>query len=428
MGDPTMRSESLYRVRAVTTELEEKYEKKKALSPSIRVQSMSELLGDRIELFEFIQLYWDVMENTYRVLHGPTFWKNYQAFCEEPSTASEAFIAILLLIVASVRCLGLRKRTLYRGIRSVDREEAMISIKACENWISKQSRDQSSIELVQIRVLLYIAKRANSIHKRTSWEEATSLKHYSLNLGLHRDAKLLEKVLGGCDAVPIQRTSALEKEMRRRLWTTIKELELQAAFDAGFPSSLASLPADCGIPSNINDEDLDESSTQQPPSKSPDIYTANSFVSISSRSFTLRSVINRIINESRMQSSYDQLLQYHDKVIAELGAMPAWVDSHRQNITALSPAAIPALLLDIQLRQYLLLIHLPFAQLADANARYVYSRMICLNAANLILEYHCKLAASGYHSLIFLRGDIFRAGLAMCHSIISWNSIKGKCL
>jgi hypothetical protein len=83
------------------------------------------------------------------------------------------------------------------------------------------------------------------------------------------------------------------------------------------------------------------------------------------------------------------------------------------------PSALAGRLLDIQMRQFLALLHLCFAQQEDGLSRYDgYSRMVCLSAANAILEHHVRHVESGNWSLVFLRGDIFRAALAMCHSII----------
>jgi hypothetical protein len=427
MGDPTMRSQTLYRVRTMAKELKERHKKEKKLATSRPIQNLSELLLDKNEMTQLIQFYWNVMESTYRVLHGPTFWSKYRIFCEQPSNTSEDFIAILLLIVACTRCIYTKQQTSYRGLTSVNRDEAITSILACEDWISRQSRKYTSIELVQIRVLLYIAKRMNSYHAKRSWEEAASLLNFALGIGLHRDPMLLEKAIGACSNSDIKKmTSAHEKEMRRRIWATIIELELQAAFDRGFPSSINSLSADCGTPSNIGDEELEEISKQLPFSKTPEFYTANSFLRISSRSFALRSEMNRIINDPKIHLSYDGLLHYHSRTMEELEKMPRWVDTHRRNDNASSVSALPALLLDIQLRQYLLLLHLPYAQHADSKSRYSYSRMVCLNAANTILEHHSKLVASGNFTLNLLRHDVFRSALAMCHSVILWKSVQSK--
>jgi hypothetical protein len=426
MGDPTMHSRSLHRVRKIARKFNEKWKEEASLAAAKPLNSLSDLLGGQNDTTMSISLYWSIMENTYRVLHGPMFWAKYHPFWANPSSAGESFVAIILLVVACVKCLSPNQPMTHVGLSSTGREEAKTIIQACENWIARQSRKKSSIEHLQIRVLLYIAKRINSIHTKRSWEEATSLMTLAIQLGLHRDTNLLDKGIHGCTLGLNQETSADEKEMRRRLWATIKELELQAAFDRGVFSSSNTLAADCGAASNIGDEEFGELSGQVVSLNSGEDYTSGSFLALSSRSFALRSEVNQIINDPKINLSYDEMLQYHVRIMEELDTMPSWVDANRNNTNAASSSTLPALLLDIQLRQYLLLLHLPFAQLADENSRFTYSRMVCLNGANNILDYHSKLAASGNYVLNLLRGDVFRSALVVCHSVISWNSSQGR--
>jgi hypothetical protein len=426
MGDPTMHSRSLHRVQKIARKLNEKWKEEAALIAAKPVLNLADLLGGQNDTTLSISLYWSVMENTYRVLHGPTFWAKYRPFWTDRSSVSEAFIAIILLVVASVKCLSPNQPMTHVGLSSTGREEAKTIVKACEQWINRQSKKDTCIEHVQIRVLLYIAKRINCIHDARGWEEATALTTMGIQMGLHRDTNLIEKGCHGCTFTLNQGTSEYEKEMRRRLWATIRELELQAAFDRGVFSSSNALASDCGAASNIGDDDFGELSDQVLSLNSGEAYTSGSFLALSNRSFLLRAEVNRIINDPKINLSYDEMLQYHARMMEELETMPSWVDANRNTNNVPSSSTLPALLLDIQLRQYLLLLHLPFAQLADENSRYCYSRMVCLNGANNILDYHSKLAASGNYVLNLLRGDVFRSALVVCHSVISWNSSHGN--
>ncbi|KAJ9503383.1 hypothetical protein H2202_001537 [Exophiala xenobiotica] len=67
-----------------------------------------------------------------------------------------------------------------------------------------------------------------------------------MQMGLHRDPKHFKKM------------GVLEGELRRRLWATILELDVQAALDAGVPPTLSLDDFDTEAPSNVNDKDIDE--------------------------------------------------------------------------------------------------------------------------------------------------------------------------
>jgi hypothetical protein len=425
MRDPAIGSQSLHRIREISKKLDNKWKEEKAAATSQPTPTLWNLLADQSDTAMSILLYWNVMENTYRVLHGPTFWAKYRTFSNDGTIANEPFVAIMLLMVATVKCLSPNQQNSYLGLSSVGREEARTIISACENWLFRQSRKGRTIEHVQVNVLLYIAKRMNFVRQKRDWEDATALVTLGIQMGLHRDPNLLDVICRDRKLPPASRTSVYEKEMRRRLWATIIEVELQAAFDRGVLSSQNALCTDSGAPSNIDDGDFGEHSEQIASQSSVESYTSASFISLSGHSYALRAEVNRIINDPKAHITYDEMLHYHARIMQELESLPSWVDNNRNTNTAATSSTMSALFLDIQLRQYLLLLHLPFAQYADQNPRFGYSRMVCLNGANNILDYHCKLAATGNHVLNLLRQDVLRSALAVCHSIISWNSSQG---
>lgn len=53
--------------------------------------------------------------------------------------------------------------------------------------------------------------------------------------------------------------TVLRAEMRRRVWATILEINLQSSIDAGGPPLLSLADYDTAPPANLNDEDLTDS-------------------------------------------------------------------------------------------------------------------------------------------------------------------------
>jgi hypothetical protein len=135
--------------------------------------------------------------------------------------------------------------------------------------------------------------------------------------------------------------------------------------------------------------------------------------------------MNQMIHDPEMHISYDELLYQHNKTLEELETMPVWADEYQFDDDESSSSLLPTVLWDIRLRQYLLVLHLPFAQRVDTNPRYCYSRVVCLSTANTILDRHSKPSLSGNYSLNLLREDVFQSTLAMCRSIISWSVLQG---
>ncbi|KAF2405506.1 hypothetical protein EJ06DRAFT_526025 [Trichodelitschia bisporula] len=430
MQDPSTFSPTLQQVRNEAYDLRVKYRKvKKEIAANQPKRNLRELIPPREEVDPSVTLYWETIGTTYRILHAPQFWASYHTFWDHPSEATESFMAVLLLILSTTRCL-LPNRTLsFYGLSSAAREFASLRITACEDWWMGQSKKHLTLEMFQVRILLYISKLANSIKAKRLWEEATSMLNFSLARGLHRDPTLI-----GRDPIGQARSrtgsrpriTPFENEMRRRLWATIVELELQASFDRGLPSFSVVHTADCGSPLNISDDEFGEETLEMPPPRPLEEFTQTSFLHLASRSFTLRLVMNRMTNDRLSTITYEELLAYDQELNNALEALPAWTRVAR-NMTEegpLSPATVPALLLDIQLSQHLLMIHLPFARNTERHSRYLYSRVVCVNSATRILDFHARLAKQQSYALNTLREDVFRSAVTIAHSVVMWKATE----
>jgi hypothetical protein len=124
-----------------------------------------------------------------------------------------------------------------------------------------------------------------------------------MSAGFHRDPNLLgEKV------------SVFDQEMRRRLWASMIELELQASVDRGMPSASAGVPSDSATILNVNDEDLTGEGDSLPTPKPWDEYTAGSFLHISRASFSIRVSLNSLVNDLSTSLRYDEVLNYEEMV------------------------------------------------------------------------------------------------------------------
>ena len=362
--------------------------------------SLFDLLPGRDTADRLVRLYFSTFETTYRILHAPTFWKEYQSFWEDPQKGRLEFAAILLLTIASVHCISTKEPWTFLAENSPARESALLWIKVCEIWLQYQSEKHLVLASFQIRCLLLLAKQTNVLKTKRAWTSAGTLLRFAMSAGLHRDPSLLNGKI-----------SVFDQEMRRRLWASMVELELQASFDRGMPSLSTGLSCDCAPPLNINDEDIDESSKELPKPKPSQEYTASSYLQISQTSLSLRVSLNSLLNDSGSNIQYQDMLLYDEKILQCLEAIPCWPDREGLQSSALTRA-----LLDIQLRQYLVLLHSPFARQAGSHSRYELSRMVCCNTSKIILDQHSNLTASGNFALCSLRIDVFRAILQICHN------------
>ncbi|KAI9758709.1 MAG: hypothetical protein M4579_002884 [Chaenotheca gracillima] len=384
------------------------------IAPSMDAD-LRKLIPSREVADHFVHLYMSTLETTYRILHVPTFWKQYESCWDDPQRGGSDFVVVMLLAMATVRCASPKEPTSFIGDSSSSREIALQCIELCESWLQRQSAKHIRLPIFQIHCLLLLAKQANSVKIKQHWINAGNVLRTAISAGIHRDPTLL----GG-------KVSVFNQEMRRRIWATIVELELQTSLNRGVQSSVSNFPADCGPPSNINDEDISEASQRIPASKPWHQYTDTSFLHISHRSLSLRTTLNSLLNHPGSRLQYEEVLLFDEKIMHFLDEIPAWGTRVAEREEDRDPSVVARTLLDIQLRQYLIFLHNPFVRKAGSNSRYSYSRMVSFNAARSILEQHSKLAAAGNHALGLLRNDVYRAALCICFNVFVSSLVRNE--
>jgi hypothetical protein len=413
MKEAIMYQASLSRVQRELKTLQVTWKSEKANALPSKDLNLLDLLPGRENVDHLVHLYFDTFETVYRILHAPTFWTEYHDMWKDLQAVRPAFLVTVLLTMAAVNCISPKEESTYVGDSAASREVAILWIEACELWLQRQSQKHVYLAIWQIRVLLLLSKITNTVKKKQTWTLAGDLMRQAMSAGFHRDPTLLGT-----------KVSVFDQEMRRRLWATIVELELQTSIDRGMPSASAGISCDCAPVLNVNDEDFDEGSQKSPTQKPWDVYTGASFLHISQKSLSLRVSLTSLLNELSFHAQYEEILGYDEKVMQKLQDIPSRADSQ-------SIQEFPDLLhtlLDIQLRQFLILLHSPFARQAESNSRYSFSKMVCFNAASSILDQHSKLTASGNHTLLLFRNDVFRAALSICHNIHVSSAIRSRCL
>ena len=374
-------------------------------------QALISLLPQKEVADELIRVYVENLESTYRVLHLPSFQDEYSTFWSNPQQGRPAFAAIILLIVASTYCLKQGDSSLFRGDSSVGRETATQWIQSCDSWVQSQSQKHTTLAVFQIHCLSFIAKQINSIKRKRIWTSAGTLMRLVISSGLHRDARIVNQRRSA------KKVSIFEQEMRRRIWATISELELQAAFDRGMPAMFRDLVEDCGPPLNLDDEKFDLSMEQLAEPGPISQYTRSSFLHLSRSSWSLRVELVSVINGPNPQLAYEVVLMYDEKIRQHLDEIPHWSDK---------ASLVSIVLLQLQLQMLLLYLHRPYAGEEARNSRHDYSAVMHLTSAMKILDLHRQLTSVGNNFLCFFRNDIISAALSICYSYSTSKPSPGK--
>ncbi|KAF1845580.1 uncharacterized protein K460DRAFT_283904 [Cucurbitaria berberidis CBS 394.84] len=361
-----------------------------------------------------VALYFQTWETTYRVLHEPSFWSEYSSFWEQRhgDHGQPGFAVILLLIVATSKCLN-PKDDDFMGDTTADRQIASNLIGICESWIGRQSRKRMTLLFFQLQCLALVAKRVNCVKLKQDWVTSGDLVRLALASGLHRDASLLAS----------GKISEFEKEMKKRLWVTVTELELQSSLESGLQSSLTNLYFDAPAPANLPDDAFSIDTSEIPASRPILHFTSASYLSVALKSLPLRIHLAQLLNNPSTELRYSDILHYDAQVHSLLSALPSWEGDR---------AVLPAALLQLQLRQYLLLLHQPYAKLAVKNQRYMHSFITCVDVAGAMIATHDDLVAKGILALNNFRNDVVRVGLTLAqvvyHNCVQYGPMKPSAL
>ncbi|KAK6366183.1 hypothetical protein LTS17_010689 [Exophiala oligosperma] len=392
----------LHRLPALEKARKDWKQSRRAIKPSIVLpdhETLVSFIPDQVTTEQLVQLYFEVFETTYRVLHAPTFFRSYKEFWVASHEPSTAFVVQLLLVCATANTLLPDKPAAFVGPSSVQRDIATKWIEVCETWLDLQSQKHMTLEVFQIQVLIGIAKKMNCVKIKRSWTVAGHLLRHAMALGLHREPTFLSKKI-----------SPFDQEMRRRLWFTILELEIQASLDRGMCASLGPLDWDCLAPLNIHDEDFDQTTEKMPRPRPMTEFTRTSFLCLAFKHLPLRLDILSRINSVRNCIDSDNALDLDQKIRKHLDEIPKWTD-HSAKI-----ASLP--LSELLLHEFLLQIHQPLVAHGDTQACHFFSRMGRQDAALSTVRIYAELRSNTAVMLTNMRDDIFRALLALCHVMI----------
>ncbi|KFY48463.1 hypothetical protein V495_01277 [Pseudogymnoascus sp. VKM F-4514 (FW-929)] len=320
---------------------------------------------------QFVNAYFRTSESIYRILHIPSFLKEYEQYWDQPDAANPAFIIKLLLVMSIGACF-------YQGPDSAHyRTESKKWIFAALAWLSSPfEKAKLHISAIQIQCLLIIARQYCSISGDMVWISAGTVLRTAMQMGLHRDPVILPKI------------SVLQGEIRRRLWATIIELNIQSAMGSGMPILISEQEWDTAPPANIDDADINEATVDPVTPKPSSVFTETSLQIMLLQSIGPRLEFIRYSNNIQNETSYDDILRVGAeliKVCRDNKAFILRVNQLREPQDKVTQFNIN--MADFSIRLVLLLLHRPFASKGMKDPRFYYSRKICLESALTILNY-----------------------------------------
>lgn len=349
------------------------------------------LVPERVEADRLWQTYKEHFESYYRVLHVPTFEREYQQFWAMQQ-ASRAFLPQLLSICAIASCFRDEDRLHQEG-------QVRAWIEAVRLWLFKADpRTQLSLGLLQAHLLMLIAGDVHWIKIDRSWIASGILLRNAISAGLHREPK------------DFLRISKFHAEVRRRLWYSILEYDLLASFAKGRIPSISEEEYDCEPPKSTDPELDDEADKMQPEQLTHCILA---------RHLALRTRVCRAVNSIKLNLDYNDVIRLDSELkifLRDVSSVDTTiVEPFSRNLTRI-----------ISYRSVIAL-HAPFVTRALHDPKWSYSRTRCLEVSSTILsealgllDYSSERDCGPFATIINIcRCEISNSVFLICHELLA---------
>ncbi|KAI1653770.1 hypothetical protein F4813DRAFT_393354 [Daldinia decipiens] len=311
-------------------------------------------------------------ETVFRILHVPSFRKDYENFWLSPDSVDLPFMIQFQLVMA----IG---GAVYDDYYTM-RKSAMQWVYEAQFWlISPAPKARLTLTGLRVMLLLCLAQETASVGQDLVWIHVGQLMRTAIYMGLHKDPKKLPKM------------SFFLSEIRRRLWNTILELALQTSVDSGGPPLIYLDQYDTSAPGNYDDDQLTDDDTPvtvDPPDKFTDMSVAIALRA----SFSARLAIARLLNEIGTQNTFDDTIRLHNQLSTAYKSLSQQLQ--RFTLGDRQPTGFQRRLVDLLVRRYFMALHLPYFSSAMSEPAYAFSR-------KTVVEMSAKLYSTVFPSAAF---------------------------
>ncbi|KAI1128979.1 hypothetical protein F5Y10DRAFT_239262 [Nemania abortiva] len=331
----------------------------KALARSIKAQRNPGIIGKfgtnippRDVADKLVDAYLRTVETVFRVLHVPSFRRDYEQYWAAPDTVAMPFVIQLQLVMA-IGC------TIYDDCFSM-RKSAVQWVTEAQYWLLvPPAKGKLTIAGLQNMVLLTFARETASVGGDLVWIHGGSVLRSAFYMGLHRDPSRLPKM------------SRLDAEIRRRLWNTILELELKTSIDSGGFPAISPDTSDTRAPADLNDTDLMEEN-EPTSTEACERFTDMSVALALRESFRERLAIYQMLNAIPFRGTYDDTIRLHHRFTTAFKALTSKLKSYASS--GRQPTSFQCRFVEIMTRRCLLSLHLPYLGPALKDPAFSFSR------------------------------------------------------
>ncbi|KAI4231447.1 MAG: hypothetical protein LQ349_005603 [Xanthoria aureola] len=202
----------------------------------------------------------------------------------------------------------------------------------------------------------------------------------AMRMGYHRDSKLFPGI------------SPFQGEMRRRLWTFVRQADLLFSFQLGLPSMIRLGDCDTALPGNYYDEELYEDMKALPPPRPVTEQTPVSYmIAKASLSFAFGKIVESV--HAIATCSYDDVMELDRNLREARAELPPHLRLRPLEDCGDGDGAIimQRYFLSMLYHKGQCVLHRKFLSRARENNKYAHSRRTCVDSSMELLAHQATL-------------------------------------
>lgn len=212
------------------------------------------------------------------------------------------------------------------------------------------------------------------------WVLVGMIVRLAMRMGYHRDPKYYPTI------------SPFRGEIRRRVWTFVRQSDLLFSFQVGLPSMIRLGDCDTQVPRNIFDDEFNEEIKELPPSRPATDATPVSFlITKASIAFVFGKVIESLHSVSTC--TYEDILALDQTLRETRAEFPPHLRLRSIEDSLVDPAALvmQRFSLSILYHKGQCVLHRKWLTRARENNRYAHSRRTCVDSSMDLLRHQATL-------------------------------------
>lgn len=392
----------------------------------IDLQEILDALPPRQDTDKLVLIFFNAKFVAIPFIHAHQFRRQYDAFWEDPSSASYLWVSILFSILAIGLNVAQHSSTPPAADENSITDPQQYLILASKCFIAGE---YFRAKPLSVEALLMHVHSRNVIRMDSDpsiWTFYGLALRIAQRQGYHRE---MDKVSA--------RATPFAAEMRRRAWFMLRAMDILHSSQQGMPPMVDVALCDTKNPTNLTDEDFDEDTVVLPPARSA---TDPSPMLIYVNKASLCSLLERVLRLALAVEPrpYSDVLALHAQVEAWRASIPPCLRIRPIKSSAFTDpnyTIFHRIMLEVMYLKTLCILHRQYLS-SDArrDPQYETSRVACKDAAERLLEIHIEMwpeiQAGGrlYEDRYMVNSltlhDFLVAAMVLCVELSEWHPAR----